>query len=222
MIHLTITSAGAELPAGSEVILRNQTWADYEGLLECRQDNAAIKVRYDARTQEIRIMAPLPRHGKNSLALSNLVQALLRHVGRDWEGFDPITLKRFGEAGVEPDKCFYIQHREAILGKELIDLENDPPPDLAIEVDATSSTSAEDYVPLRVPELWIYREDSLHIYLFDGQHYRESPDSPTFPGIPVRRLIPEYVERAWQAGSSVALRQFETALPDTTSLGENA
>lgn len=212
MVHLTITSAGIDLSPGGEVILRHQTWADYEELLESRQDHAAIKVRYHARRQEIRIMAPLPWHGKSSFVLSDLVTALLRRLGRDWEGFDPITLKRFGEGGLEPDKCFYIEHREAILGKEQIDLEIDPPPDLALEVDVTSLTSIEDYEALRIPEVWIYREDSLHVYLFDGRHYREVPDSPTFPGMPVRQWIPEYLRRAWEAGSSVALREFESVL----------
>jgi Uma2 family endonuclease len=212
MVHLTITNAGVDLSPGSEVVLRHQTWADYEELLGCRQDSAAIKVRYSARTQEIRLMAPLPKHGKNSDVLSDLVKALLRHTGRDWEGFDPITLKRFGEAGLEPDWCAYIQNRAAILGKERIDLESDPPPDLVLEVDITLSSDPADYEPLRVPEVWIYRGDSLHIYRFDGQHYRETTESPTFPGIPVRQLIPEYVRRAWQSGSSVALRQFESEL----------
>jgi Uma2 family endonuclease len=212
MVHLSITSARVDLSPGGEVILRHQTWADYEDLLQCRQDNAAIKVRYSARTQEIRLMALLPKHGKDSDVLSDLVKALLRHLGRDWESFDPITLKRFGEAGLEPDWCVYIRNREAILGKERIDLETDPPPDLALEVDAASATTTEDYEPLRVPELWIYRNDTLDIYLFDGRHYRESPHSPTFPEIAVRTLIPEYIRRAWEAGSSVALREFEAAL----------
>ncbi|NUQ61096.1 MAG: Uma2 family endonuclease [Pirellulales bacterium] len=217
MVHCTITDAGVDLSPGSEVVLRRQTWADYEELLERRQDKAAIKVRYSARTQEIRIMAPLPRHGNHSAALSSLVQALLRHTGQDWQDFDPITLKRFGEAGLEPDKCFYIEHREAILGKERIDLASDPPPDLTVEVDATSTTSPEEYEPLRVPQLWIYREDSLSIFLFDGRHYQEAPESPTFPGIPVRQLIPEYLRRAWHAGSSVALREFESALGESAA-----
>ncbi len=217
MVHLTITSAGVDLLPGSEVILRDQTWADYEKLLERREDNAAIKVRYNARRQEIRVMAPLPRHGNHSDTLANLVQVLLRSAGQDWQAFDPITLKRFGEAGVEPDKCFYIKNLSAILGKEHIDLDTDPPPDLAIEVDATSPTSAEDYEPLAVPELWIYREDSLRILVFDGRHYHEADGSPTFPGIPVRKWIPQYVRRAWQAGSSVAIREFEAALPNLAS-----
>ena len=212
MVDLTISSAGVDMSPGSEVVLRHQTWADYEELLQRRQDNAAVKVRYSARTQEIRIMAPLPEHGNYSDVLSDLVKALLRHLGQDCECFDPITLKRIGESGLEPDKCFYIRNREAILGKKRIDLETDPPPDLALEIDATSSSNPEDYEPLRVPELWIYREGSLHIYILDGEHYRESSDSPTFPEIPVRQWIPEYIRRAWQTGSSVALRQFDSAL----------
>lgn len=44
MVHLTITPAGVNLSPGGEVILRHQTWADYEDLLECRGDNAAVKV----------------------------------------------------------------------------------------------------------------------------------------------------------------------------------
>jgi Uma2 family endonuclease len=212
MVELSISNAGVELSPGCEVILRHQTWADYEELLRRRQDNAAVKVQYDARTQEIRIRASLPEHGNYSDVLSDLVKALLRHTGQDWQSFDPITLKRFGEAGLEPDKCFYIRSREAILGKQRIDLETDPPPDLVLEVDATASSHADEYEPLRVPELWIYREHSLHIFVFDGRHYSLSPDSPTFPGIPVCQLIPQYIRHAWRAGSSVALRQFEDAL----------
>jgi hypothetical protein len=97
-------------------------------------------------------------------------------------------------------------------GKERIDLASDPPPDLAIVIDATSATRPEDYEPLRVPELWVYREDTLYIYVFDGNHYHESAESSTFPGMPLRRWNPEYLQRAWQAGSSLALQEFENAL----------
>lgn len=211
-MHLTITNDRIDLPPGGEVILRHQTWLDYEKLLESRQDKAAIKIYFDAETQEIRIMAPLPGHGKKSDTLSDLVKALLRYQGQDWDSFDPITLKRIELAGLEPDACFYIQNRQAILGKERIDLEIDPPPDLALEIDLTSSTKPKDYQAIGVPELWIYRRKVLYIYLFDGQQYQERSNSPTFPGIPVKQLIPKYVERAWEAGSSIALREFENKL----------
>lgn len=208
----TITADTLDVAPGGEIILRHQTWDDYEALLKTRQDRAAIKVRFSSKTSEILIMAPLPRHGKQSATLTDLVKVLLRYTQQDWESFDPITLKQIQRKGVEPDHCFYIQNRTAILGKEQIDLTVDPPPDLALEVDLTSLTQAEDYEEIGVAELWIYRRDTLHIYHFDDQHYQEKQTSSLFPTIPVKQLIPQYVEQAWSQGSSVALRAFEEAI----------
>ncbi|MGD1856457.1 MAG: Uma2 family endonuclease [Leptolyngbyaceae cyanobacterium] len=210
--QLTITADTVELSPGGDVVLRHQTWTSYEALLAQRSDKAAIKIRFNADAQEIRLMAPLPNHGKRSAALADFVKSMLRHQNLDWEEYDPIALKRFAKAGVEPDRCFYIANRKAILGKERIDLSVDPPPDLALEVDWTSFTSAEDYQSIGVPELWIYRSQSFQIYVFDGHSYGVSESSPTFPKLPVSQLIPEYVELAWSEGSSVALRQFENML----------
>ncbi len=55
-------------------------------------------------------MSPLPSHGKRINLLSDLVKIILRRQGKDWECFDPITLKIPGEAGLEPDTCFYIDN----------------------------------------------------------------------------------------------------------------
>jgi Uma2 family endonuclease len=213
-MFLSISPETIDLSPGGEVILRHQTWKDYEQLLGSRQDKAAIKIRYDAQTQEIRLMSPLAGHGKRIDTLSDLVKLLLRHQGRDWESFHPITLKQFKQAGLEPDACFYLQNRAVILGKERIDLAIDPPPDLAIEVDLTCATKAEDYLPLAVSELWIYRRRELLIYLFEGQAYQESKTSQVFAGINVKKILPKYVELAWESGSSVALREFEKALKE--------
>jgi Uma2 family endonuclease len=134
---LTVSREQIQLPPGSEVTLRYQTWTDYEALLASRRDDAAVKIRFNAHTQEISLRAPLAGHGNRSRTLAELVTALLRHQNRDWHGFDPVTLKRLRQAGAEPDACFYIENWQAILGKERIDLATDPPPDLAIEMDLT-------------------------------------------------------------------------------------
>ncbi|MEM8809214.1 MAG: Uma2 family endonuclease, partial [Cyanobacteria bacterium P01_G01_bin.38] len=102
-MYLMITPQSIDLSPGGEVVLRHQTWADYEALLESRQDNAAVKVYFDADLHEIRLMAPSPNHGNRSDTLTDLVKALLRHQGQDWHSFDPITLKRFQKKGLEPD-----------------------------------------------------------------------------------------------------------------------
>jgi Uma2 family endonuclease len=209
---LTISPEHIELPPGSEVTLRYQTWADYEALLGIRRDHAAIKVRFNAHTQEISIMAPLAGHGRRIDSLVDLVKALLRHQGRDWDSSHPVTLKRFQEAGAEPDACFYIEHWQAVLGKDRIDLSIDPPPDLVIEMDLTSLTDLDIYHMLSVPEVWIYRQGSLSIAVLTPEGYQDTSTSSIFPTVDVKQLLPLYVERAWLAGSSIALREFEEFL----------
>lgn len=212
MVLPTISEDTISLAAGDEIILRFRTWEDYEALLARREDKAGLRIHYSSKTQEIRIMSPLPRHGKNADILADFAKALLRKIGKDWQSFTPITLKRIKQQGVEPDYCFYMDNRAAILGKERIDLETDPPPYLAIEIDLICITQPEDYQAIAPLELWIYRQSQLSIYQFDSQQYRESQISRWFPGYDLKTLIPQYCDRGWQIGSSVALREFEEAL----------
>jgi len=208
-MFVTVSQDSLTLSPGSEVILRHRTWEDYEQLLTIRQENPLPKLYFNAKTQEIRLMSPLPSHGNRIDILRDLVKILLRRQGKDWHCFDPITLKRFKQAGVEPDTCFYVNNRQAILGKDKIDLAFDPPPDLAIEVDLTSITDVEAYIPLQIPELWIYYLGQLIIYVFEGDNYQERSQSLMFSDVDVKTILPKYVELAWNQGSSVSLRQFE-------------
>ena len=54
------------------------------------------------------------------------------------------------------DQCYYIQYERAVRGKGDIDLIVDTPPDLAIEIDNTSSSlnRMAIYAALGVPEVW--------------------------------------------------------------------
>lgn len=77
----TITPTQLEIPSGGDIILRHQTWEDYESLLRTRADKAAIKITFNASTREIRLMSPLPKHGKIPATLTHLVECLLRVQG---------------------------------------------------------------------------------------------------------------------------------------------
>ena len=214
---LMVSREQIQLPEGSQVTLTYQTWADYEALLASRRDDAAVKIRYNAHTQTISLMAPMAGHGRRIDILVDLIKALLRHQERNWDSSHPMTLKRLQAAGAEPDACFYIQNWQVALGKDRIDLAVDPPPDLAIEVDLTSFTDLDIYQTLAVPEVWIYRQQQLSVYVLTPNGYEDRGTSPTFPTVDVKTVLPEYVERAWQEGSSVALRAFEQYLQ---SLGD--
>ena len=206
---LTITPEKIDLPPGT-LLQFPGTIDDYEELLAQIGDRSIPRIRL--REQNILLMSPLPKHGKEIYIITNLVNALLLDQGRDWEGFHPITLRRGNEAGLEPDVCFYIDNYQAILGKQKLDLDIDPPPDLAIEIDVTSFTRINDYIPLAIPEVWIYKQGELKIYQFQDNKYWETDKSQIFPDFPVKQTIPQYVDRAWQVGSSVALREFNQLL----------
>ena len=205
----TITPDKIDLPAGT-LLKFPGTIADYEQLLNRFGDRSIPRLRF--RDNQILLMSPLPEHGNEIDVISDLIKALLRHQGKDWQSFHPITLRCGKEPGLEPDACFYIENYQAILGKRRLDLSIDPPPDLAIEIDVTSFTRIEDYITLAIPEVWIYKADELHIYLFTNNGYKKSDTSLIFPNFPVKEIISQYVSRAWQVGSSVALREFEQTL----------
>lgn len=204
-----------ELAPGSVVTLRHVTWPEFEALLTDLGDARPTRIAYSQETFEI--MAPLPKHERAIVLIVDLVKTLLRVQQRPWESLRSTTFKREGIAGVEPDDCFYIQNHQAVIGKDRIDLAVDPPPDLAIESDLTSKTRLASYLALQVPELWIYSVDRLKIYCLSGNQYIESPTSPTFPDIAVAEIIPYFVERASEIGTSAALREFESSfLPPPT------
>lgn len=205
----TITPEILDLPPGTRIQFP-ATLVEYEQLLERLGDRAGVRIRF--RDDQILLMAPLPEHGKNTESIADLVKVMLRHQGKEWESFGIITLKKTGIPGVEPDACFYIQNYQAILGKRRLDLDVDPPPDLAIETDLTSFTDINDYVPIAVPEVWIYKLGELHIYRFEADRYLETATSQIFPEFSLKEILPNSIQQAWEVGSSVALRQFEQHL----------
>ncbi len=205
----TITPEKIDLPAGT-ILKFPGTVADYEQLLKQLGDRSIPRIRF--RDNHILLMSPVLEHGKEIDVISDLIKALLRYQEKDWQSFHPITLKYGKRPGLEPDACFYIDNYQAILGKRKLDMSIDPPPDLAIEIDVTSFTNIEDYIALKIPEVWIYKTNELHIYCFRNNSYIESNTSLIFPNFSVKEIIPQYVDRAWQVGSSVALREFNQTL----------
>ena len=205
----TITPDKIDLPPGT-ILKFPGTVADYEQLLERLGDRSIPRLRF--RENHILLMSPLPEHGKEIDVIVDIVKALLRHQNIDWDSFHPITLRYGKEPGLEPDACFYIENYQAILGKRRLDMSIDPPPDLAIEIDVTSFTHIEDYVTLAIPEVWIYKNGELRIYCFTDNCYIETDSSSIFPTFAIKKIISQYINRAWQSGSSVALREFGQTL----------
>lgn len=189
------------------------TWQDYQKLCQQLGDRTIPRIKY--RPGEILIMSPLPRHGREANVIADVVKVLLDHLDRDYEAFTPITMELPEERGIEPDYCFYIDNWAAVAGKDRINWGVDPSPDLVIEIDVTSYTDINDYLPYQVPEVWLFKKGQLLIYLLEGENYILQMSSRNFPAIDVSKVVNEALERTRSSNTSIAIRELREKLANS-------
>ncbi len=176
------------------VVLYNISWQQFENLLQDLGESRAARIAYDDGNLEI--MTPLPEHEHYKEVISDLVKDIADTLDLDYESYGSTTWKRESRmAGLEPDNCFYFQNEAVIRGRLDLDLRQDPPPDLALEIDLTSKSLNRFpiYARLGVPEIWCYDSGELKIYLLQNGEYIESETSLVFPSLPIREL-PRLIE----------------------------
>jgi Uma2 family endonuclease len=157
-------------------------------------------------------MSPLPVHGRQANILADIVKVMLDHLEQDYEAFTPITMDLPEIRGIEPDYCFYIDHWAAVAGKDRIKWGVDPSPDLIIEIDVTSYTDVNDYLPYQVPEAWIFKRNRLLIYGLENNQYNLKTSSRYFLGLNILEIIEECLLRADQRNTSTAIRELRQKL----------
>jgi Uma2 family endonuclease len=211
-MYAVISRDKIQLPPGT-VVRMPGTWQDYCALRDSRGDGSIPRIKY--RDGEILLMSPLPRHGREANILADIVKALLDSKNRNYEAFTPITMDIPEEGGIEPDYCFYIDNWQAAVGKDRIDWQTDLPPDLVIEIDVTTYTAAADYLPYKVPEVWLFKKSGLKIYSLQEETYQLQPFSRYFPEVDLATAIAQVLQVASQQGTGVALREFRQRLTDS-------
>ena len=204
------------------VVLHNLSWQQFENLLQSLGDKRSARVAYLDGTLEI--MTPLPEHEYFKDTISDAIKDAAEELDLDYECYGSTTWRReIKRAGLEPDNCFYFQHEAQVRGQLEFDLNQDPPPDLALEIDLTSKSLNRFpiYARLGVPELWCYdageldvplpevvraaASSKLKIYQLQDNDYKEVTTSAIFPMLPVQEL-PALIEQYRFQGRR-ALRQ---------------
>jgi Uma2 family endonuclease len=196
-----------EVPPGQRVLLRNVSWDEFETILEELGEKRAARVAYNRGMLEI--MTPLPEHERSKVFITNFVEILLEEFDIEFLPLGSTTFKnQLMLQGVEPDNCFYIQNEALMRGKNRIDLNIEPPPDLVLEVDVTSRTNIEIYQTLGVSELWRFENGKLQINVLQDGLYIETEFSPYFPNIPLIQVIPEYLKKLKTESRNKTMREF--------------
>jgi Uma2 family endonuclease len=192
------------------VLLRNISWQLYESLLQEIGDDGQARLSYLQGNLEF--MTPLPQHENYNRQIDRAITTIAEELNQEYNLFGSMTVKRSKmAAGAEPDSCYYITNESAVRGKIKLDFEIDPPPDLVLEIDITSSSldRMSIYAKLGVGELWRYDGTILVFYHLQFDQYVEVARSPTFPMLSPARIL-EFITDCQTQGILGAVKNLRT------------
>jgi Uma2 family endonuclease len=207
MVTTTSTPALEEVPAVSKVILTGVSWSTFKALRSEVGENHSCRFAYDRGVLEIRM--PLQEHEVPKGMIESFIEMIADELEIEVMKLGALTLEREDlTRAIEPDTCFYIQN-ESLVRSRNIQLPKDPPPDLAVESDYTSSSLNKFtiYAALGVPELWRYRHQKLTVYQLAEGQYQEVTQSWAFPFLPITE-VPSFIEQSRTIGQRSAVRLF--------------
>jgi Uma2 family endonuclease len=111
-------------------------------------------------------MSPSAAHEELKDTITLFVNTVAEEMAINTRSFGSATFQREDlQRGFEPDGCFYIQSVALIAGKTDLDLTEDPPPDLVIEIDLShpSLPKFPIFAQLGIPEVWRWDRTGFHI-----------------------------------------------------------
>ena len=76
----------------------------------------------------------------------------------------------------------------------------------------TSYSNIDDYLPYRVPEVWLFRKKQLLIYQLQGAEYNLQEKSLYFPEIQLKEVIYRCLQIAYDRNTSAAVRDLKQRL----------
>jgi Uma2 family endonuclease len=181
----------AVINTGEErTLLQGISWNLYENLLTEIGDNGKARLSY--HRGDLEFMTPLPSHENYNRQIERAIVVFAEELDLDYNLFGSMTIKRPDlEVGKEPDSCYYFANELAVRGKTKLDFTQDPPPDLAVEIDITSSSLNQLalYATLGVGEVWRYDGKTLIFYQLQSDKYEIVDRSPTFPILSPDRVL---------------------------------
>jgi Uma2 family endonuclease len=182
---LTVINTGEE-----RTFLQNISWQLYENLLSEIGDDGKARLSYYQGNLEF--MSPLFEHEHGNRLIERLISVIAETTDLDYAPCGSMTIKRPDlAAGKEPDSCYYFANEPAVRGKTKLDFTLDPPPDLAVEIDITSSSLNQLalYATLGVGEVWRYDGSELTFYQLQSAKYVVVDRSPIFPLLAPARVL---------------------------------
>ncbi|WNZ24650.1 Uma2 family endonuclease [Leptolyngbya sp. NK1-12] len=199
------------LPTEQRIVLSDVSWQQFEKLLVELGPERQARLTY--LRGKLEMMTPIDVHERCSKLIDSLILVLVDEMAVPLTSLMPVTLKQV-EIGcaTEPDACYYLEERPR---RTELDLTQDLPPDLLVEVALTRSQIEKlpIYASMGIPEVWRYvttagddmLKGKLSIYQLQDDDYVEQSRSMAFPFLPAARIL-EFMEQSDSMSLAAALR----------------
>lgn len=199
------------ISAETRTVMENIRWETFVDLAEQRRGSVP-RMTFDEGVLEL--MSPRRQHENIGRLIGRLVETYTEVHSIEVQSVASTTFKRKDlQKAFEADESYYVEHAEQIRPKEEIDLTIDPPPDLVIEVEITSSAirKLQLFAAMGVPEVW--RHDGEHLQMFaivNGQ-YEPMNSSHALPGL-TSAAIDSFLAKRFDLGETALIREFRQSL----------
>lgn len=194
--------------AANRVVLRDVDWKTYRRIGEALLDRP-IRMTYCEGVLEIMTLSP--RHEGFKKALARLVEFLLFELRIRARSLGSMTMSRDDlEKGMEADECYWIASAEKLEGRLDIDLNTDPPPDLALEIEVSSRLGERWKIlaALKVGEVWSWDGETVLFHVLKGGKYQVVKRSRAFPFL-TSQVVTDFTRLMLEKGELEGLLQFQ-------------
>ncbi len=218
----------AKKPAPTEkrIVLPGVSWQQFETLLDELGSERTARLTYDR--SKLEMMTPLEEHERCSRLIESLILVIADEMEMQIHSIGSVLLKRPDLACVaQPNASYYLTEKVRLSKRAELDLNQTPPPDLAVEVTITKSSlnTFGIYAALGLPEVWQYwttvgdnvLKGDLLIYQLQNGHYVERSTSSMFPFLPAKRVL-EFLDQSDKIGLAQALIVFRSWIQEQRSL----
>lgn len=198
----------------TRIVLENVSWEIFVALADERRGSVP-RLSYNEGVLEM--MSPKRKHENISCLLGRMIEANSEIRGIEILSVASVTVKRSDlKKAYEADESYYVTNIDKVLAKEELDFEVDPPPDLVIEVELTSSAidKLELFAAMQVREVWRHDGTSVQFYRLSNGRYDCIAESTELPGLS-SDLINRYLDQRLQAGETTWIRAFRSEVQGT-------
>jgi len=209
----TIAPTKPSVPDYEHVYLPGVSFATYEALVTEIEDRRRLRITY--HHGEMEIMSPTQDHERAKKLIGRMIEVLTEELGIPLMSCGSTTFKdQLLDCGLEPDECYYIQN-EALVRGRTVKLRVDPPPDLVVEVDITTSVIDRFpiYASLGFPEIWQYTDGDIVIHQLQKNQYAVADQSAALPMVSISRLV-EHLDRCHETDETTWIRAFRQWVRD--------